>query len=374
MEQPGKNYTKTLIVQASSGVRSDGPVDLWADKTTHRLLVDAGTITTSSASVGITGAAVPSSADYIGINSGGNLVGLAVGQVTMANSLPVAIASNQSAVPISAASLPLPSNAAQETGGNLATLAGGITSSKYQTNIAQIGGSTLTIGQQTAANSIPVILPAATITTLTPPSNTGYALDASLTTIDTDLKANITLHAGSNIIGKVTTDQTTHGTTDLVAADITKVGGSAITLGSKTSANSYPVVIASDQATLGVAEQATATGGYTPGKLNSAASTNATSVKASAGKLGWVSVTNINASPRYLKFYNKASAPTVGTDTPVLVLLIPGNANGSGNNPAIPPQGLNFSTGIAFAITTGAADSDTGAVALNDIIVNYGYN
>lgn len=306
-EQPGSNHTMTLIAQASSGIRSDGPVDLWADKITHRLLVDAGTITTSSATAGLTGAAVPTSADYIGVNAGGNLVGLALGQAT-------------------------------------------------------------------AANSLPVVLPSATITTLTPPSNTGYALDASLSTINTNLQSNITLHAGSNIIGKVTTDQTTHGTSDLVAADITKVGGSAISLGAKTSANSYPVVLASDQATLPIAEQATATGGYTPGKLNSAASTNATSVKASAGKLGFVSVTNINASPRYLKFYNKASAPTVGTDTPILVLLIPGNANGSGNNPAIPPQGLNFSTGIAFAITTGAADSDTGAVALNDIIVNYGYN
>lgn len=38
-------------------------------------------------------------------------------------------------------------------------------------NITQIGGSTLTIGQQLAAASIPVILPAATVTTLTPPTS-----------------------------------------------------------------------------------------------------------------------------------------------------------------------------------------------------------
>jgi len=42
---------------------------------------------------------------------------------------------------VSAGSLPLPTNAAQETGGNLATLAGGVTSSVYQTNIKQIGGT-----------------------------------------------------------------------------------------------------------------------------------------------------------------------------------------------------------------------------------------
>lgn len=39
------------------------------------------------------------------------------------------------------------------------------------------------------------------------------------------------LPAGTSIIGKVTTDQTTHGTTDLIAADLTKVGGTAITAG-----------------------------------------------------------------------------------------------------------------------------------------------
>jgi hypothetical protein len=44
-------------------------------------------------------------------------------------------------VAVSAASLPLPSNAAIETGGNLATLAGGVSSSKYQENLAQIGGT-----------------------------------------------------------------------------------------------------------------------------------------------------------------------------------------------------------------------------------------
>ena len=42
---------------------------------------------------------------------------------------------------VSASSLPLPANAAQETGGNLATLAGGVTSGVYQTNLKQIGGT-----------------------------------------------------------------------------------------------------------------------------------------------------------------------------------------------------------------------------------------
>jgi hypothetical protein len=112
--------------------------------------------------------------------------------------------------------------------------------------------------------------------------------------------------------------------------------------------------------------------GWTPYKIISAATTNATSVKASAAKLGLVIVTNVNAAPRYLKLYNKASAPTVGTDTPVQVYAIPGSTTGGGA--VIPfPDGLAFSTGLAFALTTGAADSDTAAVAANEVIVNLGY-
>lgn len=111
-------------------------------------------------------------------------------------------------------------------------------------------------------------------------------------------------------------------------------------------------------------------GGYTPNKLISAATTNATSIKASAGTLGFLTASNTNVSPRYLKFYNKASAPTVGTDTPVQTFMIPGDS--SGTNIPIPTYGLAFSTGIAFAITANPADNDTTAIAANEVIVNYG--
>jgi hypothetical protein len=55
------------------------------------------------------------------------------------------------------------------------------------------------------------------------------------------------------------------------------------------------------------------------------------------------------------------------------VFAIPGATTGGGVAVPIPPQGLNFNTGIAFALTTGATDADTGAVAANEILVSYGY-
>ena len=114
-------------------------------------------------------------------------------------------------------------------------------------------------------------------------------------------------------------------------------------------------------------------GGATPYKLVSGASTNATSVKASAGTVYMITASNVNAAVRYLKLYNKASSPTVGTDTPVFTFAIPGNTAGAGTNIPIPNVGINFSTGIAFALTTEATDAGTTGVAANEIVVNLAY-
>jgi len=116
----------------------------------------------------------------------------------------------------------------------------------------------------------------------------------------------------------------------------------------------------------------TAQDNWTTARLISAATTNATSVKASAGALGFVFAVNLNAAVRYLKFYNKASAPTVGTDTPIATLPIPASTTGAGFMLPI-PGGAAFGTGIAYATTTGVADADTAAVAANEILLWIGY-
>jgi hypothetical protein len=110
-------------------------------------------------------------------------------------------------------------------------------------------------------------------------------------------------------------------------------------------------------------------GGWTSSITLSAASTNATSAKGSAGQVGGWYLYNANAAVRYFKLYNKATSPTVGTDTPVMVIPIP---PGSAANVEF-GKGIAFATGIAFALTTGVANSDTGAVAANEIVVNLFY-
>lgn len=101
----------------------------------------------------------------------------------------------------------------------------------------------------------------------------------------------------------------------------------------------------------------------------SAASTNATSAKASAGTVHNLDVYNANAAVRYLKLYNKASAPVVGTDTPVRTIAL----KPADKTVVTFPNGLYFSTGIAYALTTGAADSDTGVVGTDISGLNIDY-
>lgn len=106
-------------------------------------------------------------------------------------------------------------------------------------------------------------------------------------------------------------------------------------------------------------------------KLVSAATTNANVVKAGQGTVYGIQAYNVNASARYLKFYDKATAPTVGTDTPVKTILIPGNIAGAGNNVVC---NFTLQAGIAIAITSGMADADTGAVGAADVVVNIDFS
>ena len=116
----------------------------------------------------------------------------------------------------------------------------------------------------------------------------------------------------------------------------------------------------------------TGTNGTTPYKLISLASTNANNIKSSGGNLYSIIAIGLTSSVRYLKLYNKATAPSVGTDVPIMTIPVPANTQGAGIS--IPfSMGVNFSLGIGIAITSGSADNDSGSVGAGDVIVNLTY-
>jgi len=119
-------------------------------------------------------------------------------------------------------------------------------------------------------------------------------------------------------------------------------------------------------------ETAPSYGGIQQTHLVSAATTNATLVKNAPGMVYEMSFFNTNAAARYVKVFDKATAPVPGTDTPVRTMMAPGSANGAGFVLSF-PNGLQFQNGIGFALTGAIADNDTTAIGANDCVVNFGY-
>ena len=100
--------------------------------------------------------------------------------------------------------------------------------------------------------------------------------------------------------------------------------------------------------------------------LTTAATTNATSVRTAAASITAITYNNMSASVQYIKLYNKASAPTVGTDIPVMTIPVPAN---SFYVQELGIMGLRFSVGLAFAITGAQADTDTTVITAGSKLV-----
>lgn len=109
--------------------------------------------------------------------------------------------------------------------------------------------------------------------------------------------------------------------------------------------------------------------GLSQHRVVSAATTNATSVKAVSGSLSSIVVANSSAAVKYLKMFNKGTAPTVGTDTPVLVIAVP--ATSTVVIPYVVP--MPYTIGIAYAMTGLATDADATAVAAADLLMTLIY-
>lgn len=105
-------------------------------------------------------------------------------------------------------------------------------------------------------------------------------------------------------------------------------------------------------------------------ELISAASTNATLVKSTPGRIWNLLITNMANANRYVKIYNKASLPVVGTDIPIMTLEIPATQH---HEQTWGDLGYFLSNGIAFALTTGIADNNTSAVSAGDVKIALSY-
>lgn len=104
--------------------------------------------------------------------------------------------------------------------------------------------------------------------------------------------------------------------------------------------------------------------------IASAASLNATVVKASAGRVYSIDLHNFNAAARYVKIYDKATTPAPASDVPCMVIPLPAGGNVSRQW----PSGVKFLNGISFVITSDATMvGATALVAANDVVGKIGW-
>lgn len=86
----------------------------------------------------------------------------------------------------------------------------------------------------------------------------------------------------------------------------------------------------------------------------------------------------IVSAPLWLKFYDKATAPTCGTDDALIVkrLILPASptaANGGGSNVTL-PAAFQVKLGLGYCIGTALPDGSTGAPTANTAVLNIDWN
>jgi hypothetical protein len=107
---------------------------------------------------------------------------------------------------------------------------------------------------------------------------------------------------------------------------------------------------------------------------SSANSTNATSVKGSSGAVFNMIIHNTHSgggsgSAIAFRLYDKATAPIVGTDVPMIVIHVQSNDSKEINF----TSGITFVNGIAYSITDGSSLMDATVVSADGVQVYIGY-
>ena len=98
--------------------------------------------------------------------------------------------------------------------------------------------------------------------------------------------------------------------------------------------------------------------------VSAAATANPTIVKATGGRVFKITGQNAAVAVRYIKLYNKATAPAA-TDTPVATFCVAAPAPFQIDFGEI---GLHFPLGIGYRLTVLNADNDATALTLADVL------
>ena len=163
---------------------------------------------------------------------------------------------------VSASALPLPTGAATAASQTNVQSAAGTPSSTVVSVQGNASGVAMpvsgtfwpyTLGQQVAGSSVPVILPSATITTLTPPAAiTGFALDTSVNGLLVSQGSTTSGQKGTLAVGAVTTSAPTYTTAQTSPLSLTTSGALRVDTGGSTQTVSGTVTANAGSGTMAV--------------------------------------------------------------------------------------------------------------------------
>lgn len=294
-----------------------------------------------------------------------------LGSATMANSSPVVIASDQGIIPVS--------NNGISTNGTItavnANLATGTASANSAVSLGLNGSTgfaldirgpyvgtivvqgTINGNDWTTISVIPVgaglnVAQVASITTAGAWWGNGNGFSAVRATASayTSGTATVTLRA-MQAAGLVFTFPSGQATQAISGTVTDNIGSGSVAAGTNLVGD------------VGLQARANATGAASIANVVSAATANPTVVKGSSGRILGGLLVNTNAAIRYMKLHNTSAAPTPGAGVVATIPLPP-------NQPVNVSEaivGLGFATGIGYTIVTGAATTDTTAVAANEV-------
>lgn len=302
-----------------------------------------------------------------------------LGQDVMADSEPVVIASDQSAIPVS-------------DGGSSITVDGTVSVNALPSGTNNIGDvDVLTLpALPTGTNNIGDV-DILTVNGQSPAFGSGArAANVQRVTVATDdvvpVSGTVSVNAlptGTNNIGDVDVltvvtgtgatnlgkaEDAGHNTGDVGVMALGVRAASPVDRSAGPTDGDYEPFATNEVGGVWTSVTPSANGGLTTFHLASAGSTNATNIKNTTGNVyGWY-IYNSNASARKVAFHNTSGTPTAGASV-FFSLVIPAT---SGAN-VFSENGIQFSTGIAITTVTGLADNDSAAVAANDLIINIWY-
>jgi hypothetical protein len=97
-----------------------------------------------------------------------------------------------------------------------------------------------------------------------------------------------------------------------------------------------------------------------------AVNVNSRVLRAQASSLKSIVMTNLAATPRYVKIYDLATTPVAGSGTPVIVIALPVAATIAF---PLPSDGLAFENGIAMTMTLGPANDNVTGTSTVDFVL-----